>query len=128
MPLEKTISWLKRKNKKYYDIYYKKKGMRKIIRLTESELHNIVNNAVMRILKEDVLGNDWHENEEDAVMNNYEPFESQEDEIPYEHDWGVKGEDEFDPTHYDNFSDDIVNGNDWDDMRIKDHLEMNADY
>ena len=110
-------------------IFIIKKGMKKIIRLTESELHNIVNNAVMRILKEDVLGNDWHENEEDAVMNNYEPFESQEDEIPYEHDWGVKGEDEFDPTHYDNFSDDIVNGaDDWDDMRIKDHLEMNADY
>ena len=27
--------------------------MKKIIRLTESELHNIINNAVMRILKED---------------------------------------------------------------------------
>lgn len=25
MPLEKTISWLKRKNKKCYDIYFKKR-------------------------------------------------------------------------------------------------------
>ena len=91
--------------------------MKKIIRLTESELKTIIRNSVNKIIKEDVLGNDWRENEEDGVMNNYEPFETQQD-TPFngmvnDHDWSVKGEEEEnggDPTHYDNFSDDIVNG------------------
>lgn len=91
--------------------------MKKIIRLTESELHRIIENSVKKILKEDVLGNDWREDEEDSVMNNYEQFETQQD-TPFngmvnDHDWSVKGEEEEnggDPTHYDNFSDDIVNG------------------
>lgn len=91
--------------------------MKKIIRLTESELKTIIRNSVNKIIKEDVLGNDWRENEEDSVMNNYEPFETQKD-TPFngmvnDHDWSVKGEEEEnggDPTHYDNFSDDIVNG------------------
>ena len=90
--------------------------MKKIIRLTESELKTIIRNSVNKILREDVLGNDWRENEEDGVMNNYEPFETQQD-TPFngmtnDHDWSVKGEEEEnggDPTHYDNFSDDIVN-------------------
>ena len=93
--------------------------MKKIIRLTESDLHRIVKESVNRILKEDVLGNDWHENEEDAVMNNYEPFESQED-LPFDgmqddHDWSGVGEEEFDPTFYDDpdqYRDDVINGND----------------
>jgi len=81
--------------------------MKKIIRLTEQDLHNIIKASVNRILREDVLGNDWREKEEDSVMNNYEPFESQMD--TQDHNWSGQGEDEFDPTHYDNFSDDIVN-------------------
>lgn len=90
--------------------------MKQIIRLTESELKTLIRNSVNRILREDVLGNDWRENEDDDVMNNYEPFETQQD-TPFngmtnDHDWSVKGEEEEnggDPTHYDNFSDDIVN-------------------
>lgn len=93
--------------------------MKKIIRLTESDLHNIIARSVNRILKEGVLGNDWRENDIDrtnGIMNNYEPFESQQN-TPFngmtnDHDWSVKGEEEEnggDPTHYDNFSDDIVN-------------------
>ena len=89
--------------------------MKKIIRLTESELHRIIENSVKKILKEDVLGNDWRENNTNSIMNNYEPFESQEtpfNGMTNDHDWSVKGEDAEnggDPTHYDNFSDDIVN-------------------
>ena len=102
--------------------------MKKVIRLTESELKTIIRNSVNKILREDVLGNDWRENEEDSVMNNYEPFETQQEDMANEHNWGIKGEENLDPTHYDNFSDDIVNGGDWDDGRIHDHLEMQADY
>lgn len=82
--------------------------MKTIIRLTESDLRNIVKQSVDRILREDVLGNDWRENDEESVMNNYEPFKKQHDDK--EHNWGIKGEEGLDPTHYDNFSDDIVNG------------------
>ena len=45
--------------------------MKKIIRLTESDLHTIVAKSVQRIIKEDILGNNWHENEQHSVMNNY---------------------------------------------------------
>ena len=69
--------------------------MKKIIRLTESELRNIVARSVKRIIREDVLGDNWHEAEENEVMNNYEPFESQED-----HNWGGVGDEEIDPTYY----------------------------
>ena len=82
--------------------------MKKIIRLTESDLHDLISRSVKRIIKEDVLGNNWHENqEEDSVLNNYEPFENQiqrykeEDEFRNNHDWGVEGEGQFDPTEYD---------------------------
>lgn len=81
--------------------------MKKIIRLTESDLHRIVKESVERILREDVLGDDWRESEENTVKNNYEPFDSQKDDG--EHNWGVKGEEQFDPTHWNNSSDDIVN-------------------
>ena len=72
--------------------------MKKIIRLTESELHDLVTRSVKKILKEDVLGDNWHEAQEDqrdAVMNNYEPFESQED-----HNWSGIGDEDIDPTYY----------------------------
>lgn len=76
---------------------------RKIIRLTEADLHNIVKATVNRILKEDVLGDDWRENQEnqeDSVMNNYEPFDTQIQMDKQDHDWGTQGEEEFDPTYY----------------------------
>ena len=82
--------------------------MKKIIRLTESELKRIINNSVRKIIKEDVLGNDWREAEND-VMNNYEPFELQKQD-DNDNNWGIKGEEGLDQTNYDNFSDDIVNG------------------
>ena len=88
---------------------------KRIIRLTESELMNVIKASVNKILMEDVLGNDWHENE-DNVLNNYEAFDDQEQmyrdeaEMDNEHNWGIKGEEGLDPTHYDNFSDDIING------------------
>lgn len=88
--------------------------MKKIIRLTESELRSIIKRSVNKIIKEDILGNNFHEADEDhfdgndlpfdldgdynSVMNNYEPFETQLDN---EHDWGVEGEEQFDPTEYD---------------------------
>ena len=79
--------------------------MKKNIRLTESYLRNVIRESIGKVLKEDVLGNDWRENEEDKeVMNNYEPFESQkEDELPFgnEHNWSTQGEEEYDPTEYD---------------------------
>ena len=98
--------------------------MKQIIRLTESELKSIIRNSVNKILREDVLGHDWREKDNDRIMNNYEPFESQFgsysktshstpfDGMTNDHDWSVKGEETEnggDPTHYDNFSDDIVN-------------------
>ena len=62
--------------------------MKKIIRLTESDLHNIIAKSVKRILKEDVLGNNFHEAEEDQndVLNNYEAdeaFKEQSDGLPF---------------------------------------------
>lgn len=83
--------------------------MKKIIRLTESELRDIVKSSVNRILREDVLGNDWNVNDEGGVFNNYEPFEDQEEddneEYPFgnKHDWGVNGEENIDPTQYDDY-------------------------
>ena len=50
-----------------------------IIRITESDLHNIIVNTVKRVLKEDVLGNDWNaidDNENFNVNNNYEVFKN----------------------------------------------------
>ena len=35
--------------------------MKRIIRLTESDLHRIIRNSVSRVLKEDILGNDWRQ-------------------------------------------------------------------
>lgn len=105
------------------DIYIKSENMKKIIRLTESELRQIVEKSVNRILREDVLGNDWRESDE--VMNNYEPFDTQHtpfNGMSNEHDWGVKGEPEGgDPTHYDNFSDDI-------DDYAEDRIDLQANY
>lgn len=89
--------------------------MKKIIRLTESDLHRIIKNSVQRILKEDVLGNDFMQKDgnELDVRNNYESFEDQFEGLPFgpdddfsplfgnEHDWGVEGEEQFDPTEYD---------------------------
>ena len=95
--------------------------MKKIIRLTESDLHAIIAKSVNRILKEDVLGNDWRENDENDVMNNYEPFEDQierydaETEFRNQHDWATQGEEEFDPTFYedpDQYRDDVMQLND----------------
>ena len=80
--------------------------MKRIIRLTESDLHRIIRNSVSRILKEDVLGNDWRQGDDNSVMNNYEPFEDQidryeaENEFRNQHDWGTQGEEDIDPTHY----------------------------
>jgi hypothetical protein len=84
--------------------------MKKIIRLTESDLHRIIEGSVKRILREGVLGNDWRQNE-DEVLNNYEPFEDQidryeaENEFRNQHDWGAQGEKDTDPTYYDQHSD-----------------------
>ena len=79
--------------------------MKKIIRLTESDLHRIIERSVSKILREGVLGNDWRQDEDD-VLNNYEPFEDQidryeaENEFRNQHDWGAQGEEDIDPTHY----------------------------
>jgi len=76
--------------------------MKKLIRLTESDLHRIVRESVKRILREDVLGNDWNianvcnNNNITNVSNNYEAFEDQKDE----HNWSTSGEENIDPTQY----------------------------
>ena len=90
--------------------------MKKIIRLTESDLHRIIEKSVSKILREGVLGNDWRQNEND-VLNNYEPFEDQidrydaETEFRNKYDWGAQGEKDVDPTHYDQHSD-VIGWND----------------
>ena len=73
----------------------------KIIRLTEEDLGNMIKASLRGAVKEDVLGDNWHENDDSDdtdVMNNYEPFE---DQIDSNHDWGVSGESSIDPTNYD---------------------------
>lgn len=80
--------------------------MKKIFRITESELKGIIKESVERVLREDVLGDNWHEN--DDVYNNYEPFEDQErheqeNEFRDNHDWGAQGEENIDPTQYDDY-------------------------
>ena len=90
--------------------------MKKIIRLTESDLHRIIERSVSKILREGVLGNDWRQ-DEDEVLNNYEPFEDQidryeaENEFRNQHDWSAQGEEGIDPTHYDQHSD-VIGWND----------------
>ena len=73
----------------------------KIIRLTEEDLGNMIKASLRSAVNEDVLGDNWHENDDtddSDVMNNYEPFE---DQIDSNHDWGVSGESNIDPTNYD---------------------------
>lgn len=73
----------------------------KIIRLTEEDLGNMIKASLRGAVNEDVLGDNWHENDVTVVsdvMNNYEPFE---DQIDSNHDWGVSGESNIDPTNYD---------------------------
>lgn len=73
----------------------------KIIRLTEEDLGNMIKASLRDAVNEDVLGDNWHENDDTEysdVMNNYEPFE---DQIDSNHDWGVSGESNIDPTNYD---------------------------
>lgn len=73
----------------------------KIIRLTEEDLGNMIKASLRGAVNEDVLGDNWHENDvtdNSDVMNNYEPFE---DQIDSNHDWGVSGESNIDPTNYD---------------------------
>lgn len=84
--------------------------MKKIIRLTESDLMRIIKSSVRRALNEDVLGNDWNANPEtEDVRNNYEPFEDQiGGDLPFDldgsdyndHDWGGVGEEDIDPSYY----------------------------
>jgi hypothetical protein len=75
--------------------------MKKIIRMAESDLRSLVARTVKRIIREDVLGNDWRENED--VLNNYEAFDDQKttpfNGMTNDHDWSVKGDD-GDPTYY----------------------------
>ena len=94
--------------------------MKTLVRLTESELNTLINNAAIRLVKdklsgrlnEDVLGDNWHEAEEEDPFNNYEPFESQMDDGS--HDWSGQGEEDIDPTFYDDpewYRDDVIGGN-----------------
>lgn len=73
--------------------------MKKLIRLTESELKSIIGDTVQSLLGEDVLGDDWMQREEDDnVMNNYEPFQSQkQNNIIWDDD------DDFSDDEYDRF-------------------------
>lgn len=73
--------------------------MRKLIRLTEEDLGNMIKMSLMDAINEGVLGDNWHENDDNDVMNNYEPFEDQEGSS---HDWWVSGESNIDPTDYGN--------------------------
>ena len=106
--------------------------MKKIIRLTESELHDLISRSVKRIIKEDVLGDNWHETQEDTVMNNYEPFESQAS-----HNWSGVGDEDIDPTLYEP-QDEVIGWNDdepegydddaWPEERVLDRIDTDANY
>lgn len=72
--------------------------------LTESDIHEFVNRVARRLVREDVLGNNWHEadGEEidlDDVANNYEPFDDQLKTGDNFHDQSIVG-DRMDPTIY----------------------------
>jgi len=89
--------------------------MKKIIRLTESELNTLIGNSVKRILREEVLGDNWNVNDiedegkNNQVLNNYEAGEYFKDEANNDnHDQSVVGNDPYDPTEYGN---DSVNDN-----------------
>lgn len=72
--------------------------MKKLIRLTESELKSIIGDTVQSLLGEDVLGDDWMQREEDDnVMNNYEPFQSQKQNN------AIWDDDDFSDDEYDRF-------------------------
>lgn len=73
--------------------------MKQIIRLTESDLMEIIKGSVKRaLMTEDVLGNDWNVN--DDVRNNYEAFDKPDAEYnDDDHEWSMVGQD--DPTVYD---------------------------
>lgn len=82
---------------------------KQILRLTESDLHNLIRKSVNEILqmkkknviREDVLGDDWNVNpDEEEVNNNYEPFNDQLDNEEESNDFGITGEKQFDPTDY----------------------------
>lgn len=49
--------------------------MKKIIRLTESDISNIVKNSLVRYLNEEIG--------DDEINNNYEPFDSDDEEDDY---------------------------------------------
>lgn len=71
--------------------------MKKLIRLTESELKSIIGDTVQSLLGEDVLGDDWMQREEDDnVMNNYEPFQSQKQNNAIWDDDNDFSDDEYD--------------------------------
>ena len=82
---------------------------KQILRLTESELHNLIRKSVNEILqmkkknviREDALGDDWNVNpDEEEVNNNYEPFNDQLDDEEESNDFGITGERQFGPTDY----------------------------
>ena len=76
----------------------------KIIRLTEEDLGNMIKASLRGAVNEDVLGNNWHENDDSDgteysdVMHDDETYG---DQIDSNHDWGVSGESNIDPTNYD---------------------------
>lgn len=74
----------------------------KIAQLNQENVNRIIEGMIYNIIQEDVLGDNWRETEidqEDKVLNNYEPFEAeaQEDE---EHEASIVGEPTLDPTVY----------------------------
>ena len=96
--------------------------METVIRLTEQDLSTMVKTSLANIMNEDVLGDNWREREDDDVLNNYEPFEDQEeDDDLYSHDWGVSGEDNIDPTEYDSDDYDQDEYDDDDDFDSEDY-------
>lgn len=73
--------------------------MKRIIRLTESELKALVMKSTLNVLKEDVLGDHFTQVEgydNTDVNNNYEVFDDEDD-----HDVSIQGDTSFDPTYYD---------------------------
>lgn len=70
--------------------------------MKESDLHRIIATSVNKILREDVLGNDWNVNDDDMdVSNNYEPFDDQLDDDEYDdHDSSIVGDNGIDNTVY----------------------------
>lgn len=73
--------------------------MKKVIRISERELKEMISNSVKRVLSEDVLGDGWRA--DDYYMQDVGGFHGTEDGDEEEHDLTIVGQNGIDNTVYD---------------------------